>query len=302
MSEQNNEQAPVQENKVEQAPKGRTKKKRKKLKMFLFFISIAFIFWWFNNYTLATKNYVIFSDKINTDFRIAVLSDLHASKYGISNDKILNTIEKSNPDIVFILGDMYSRRSDDSLIQIPINLTKMIVQSGYTVYFIPGDHDTSREYINAISESGAHVMDYKNEITEVKGNTIEIFGIDNVYFSSSFNLKNAFDRDDSLFSILMAHIPNYQCYSDFGADLTLCGDTHGGIIQLPFSLGPAYYAETDEWFPEISGKRSDIFDKGIFPYNGGSMFITSGIGSYPIAARINNRPEIAVIDIKANQK
>ena len=95
----------------------------------------------------------------------------------------------------------------------------------------------------------------------------------------------------------MAHIPNYDSYAAFGADLTICGDTHGGIIQLPFGRGPAYYSETGEWFPEIFGSRSDIYDKGMFDYDGGTMFITSGLGAYPLAARFNNRPEIAFIDI-----
>lgn len=296
MNEQKNNEATTQTPApVEQK---RPKKKKRGRKFMLFIIIVLFI-WWFNNFTLKTSNFIIYSDKVSSDFRIAVISDLHASEYGISNKTILKSVEKAKPDIVFMLGDMYSRDGEWEQMKIPIDLTEMIVTSGYPVYFVPGEHDTAQKFIDGMSSAGAHVMDYKSEIINVNGNNVEILGIDNVYFSSTFNLNNAFTLTDGCYSILMAHIPMYEQYSSFGANLTICGDTHGGIIQLPFSLGPAYYSETNEWFPELSGYRSDVFDKGLFPYTGGNMFITSGIGAHPIAARLNNRPEIAVIDIKS---
>lgn len=276
------------------------KKKKSKAKRFLMFIAILFIIWWFNNYTLKTAKFTVNSDKITNSVRIAVMSDLHATEHGISNENILRKIENSDPDLVFMLGDMYSRDSEWEDIEIPIDLVSMITGKGYPVYFVPGEHDTSRTYIDEMAAAGAHVMDYKSEIINVNGNNIEILGIDNVYFSPTFDLNNAFTLTPGCFSILMAHIPNYESYAAFGADLTICGDTHGGIIQLPFGRGPAYYSETSEWFPEISGYREDIYDKGMFPYSGGAMFITSGIGAYPLPARLNNRPEIAVIDIEAS--
>lgn len=273
-------------------------KKKNRIRRILILLMLVGMFWWFSNYTLKTPKFVICSEKISQPFRIAVLSDLHASESGISNEAILRKINKINPDIVFMLGDMYSCNSSWDLMQIPIELSQMICDSGYLVYFVPGEHDTSQLYIDKIAETGAHVMDYRSEIISVNGNNVEILGIDNVMYSPTFDLNNAFTLTEGCFSILMAHIPNYEKFAQFGADLTLCGDTHGGIIQLPFDKGPAYYAETGQWLPEISGNRSDIFDKGMFPYTGGNMFITSGIGAYPVPARINNRPEIAVIDIE----
>lgn len=282
--------------------KSAQKKKKGRLKRFFIFIAIVFIVWWFNNYTLKTVKFTIYSDKISSAVRIAVLSDLHATEYGISNEKILSKVVKSEPDLVFILGDMYTTGSEWDDIQIAIDLVSMLVEEELPVYFVPGEHDTSRKYIDAVAETGAHVMDYKGEIISVNGNNIQILGIDNVYFSPTFDLNNAFSLAPDCYSILMAHLPNYEKYSEFGADLSICGDTHGGIIQLPFNMGPAYYSKTGEWFPEISGYRSDVFDKGMFPYNGGNMFITSGIGASPVPARFNNRPEIAVIDIKPSKE
>lgn len=293
---------PEEEKQASAPDESKSKSKGKTAKRLLIFVAIAVLVWWFSNFTLKTENFTVYSDKITSSVRIAVISDLHATEYGISNETILKKIEKAEPDLVFMLGDMYSRGSEWEIMEIPIKLVEVVTEKGYPVYFVPGEHDTSQLYIDSMSNAGANVMDYKSEIINVNGNNIEILGIDNVYFSPTFDLNNAFTLTSGCYSILMAHIPNYDAYASFGADLTLCGDTHGGIIQLPFGKGPTYYSETGEWFPEFSGARPDVFDKGIFPYSGGAMFITSGIGNSPAPVRLNNRPEIAVIDIKPSQQ
>ncbi|MBQ7046940.1 MAG: hypothetical protein IJN85_04275, partial [Oscillospiraceae bacterium] len=74
-------------------------------------------------------------------------------------------------------------------------------------------------------------------------------------------------------------------------------DTHGGIIQLPL-LGPAYFDDTV--LPEILS-NNEVYDKGMYKYKGGQMFITSGVGNAikgryaPV--RFWNRPEIAIITL-----
>ncbi|MDE5772290.1 MAG: metallophosphoesterase [Ruminococcus sp.] len=275
----------------------RVSKARLRFRRFVVFVVILFLVWWFNNYTLKITRVDLVSDKITNPVRITVISDCHSTKYGISNSTILHKVERTDPDIVLILGDMYTRNSPWDIIEIPIELTQSIVDAGYSVYFITGDHDTDEEYIEAMAETGAKVMNYNSEKVNVNGNNIQIFGIDNVYYSPTFDLKNAFTLDNDCYSILMAHIPNYEKFADFGADLTVCADTHGGMIQLPFGLGAAIDSSTMEWFPEIRG-NSTVYDKGLFDYSNGTMFITSGIGVSPVPVRFNNRPEIAVIDIQ----
>ena len=297
MSEQEKNAAPQPSGDSTNKSETPTKKKHRFRKLMIFVLTVLF-FWWFNNFTLRITKYTIVSDKINGDgVRIALLSDQHAAKFGITNETILKKLNRTAPDIVFMLGDMYSRNSTRELTEIPVELVSMVTEAGYPVYFVSGEHDTSQDYIQRMRDAGAHVMDYQSEIININGNNLEIFGIDNVYYSDTFDLNTAFTKTPGCFSILMAHIPNYDKFSDFAADLTVCGDTHGGIIQLPFGKGPAYYSETRQWFPEISESRSDVYDKGIFPYNNGAMLITSGIGAYPVPARLNNRPEIAVVDI-----
>ena len=70
------------------------------------------------------------------------------------------------------------------------------------------------------------------------------------------------------------------------------------MIQLPFDLGPVYDASRNHWFPQITSPDETVYDKGIFEYSGGNMFITSGIGASPAPIRFNNRPEVVIMDIE----
>ncbi|MDE6775813.1 MAG: metallophosphoesterase, partial [Ruminococcus sp.] len=258
------------------------------------FLIFVFIVWWFNNYTLKTVETSTVTSKVSAPVCLAVLSDLHAHKYSISNSTIMKRIEEISPDAVIVLGDMYSRRSPQSEINIALELMTDIAKK-YETYFVSGDHDTSEDYFIALRNNGVHVMNYKEEYTEINGNRIQIMGIDNVYYSPTFNLNNEFKINQECFSMLLAHIPNYQEFAAFGADLTLCADTHGGMVRLPF-IGTLFDAINEEFFPTLR-KNAVVFDKGWFEYNGGTMFITSGIGDSPIPLRFGNRPEIVRIDI-----
>lgn len=259
-------------------------------------LTVLFLIWYYNNYTLKINYTSILSDKISSDIRIALISDMHATKYGIQSSSIRNKVNKTDPDIVFVLGDMYTRKSPWDLIEIPVSLMKSLVDDGYPVYFVAGDHDRSEKYFTELEKVGVHVMNYKEETVNIKGNSLKIMGIDNAYYTSTFDLTNEFSLDENCYNILLAHIPNYEKFAKFGADLTLCADTHGGVIQIPFGIGSAYDALTDNWLPKFTYKGT-VYDKGWFNYNGGAMFITSGIGAHPIPARFNNRPEIVSIDI-----
>lgn len=259
-------------------------------------IAVIFLIWWYNNYTLKINDTSISSAKVSSDIRIAVISDLHANGLGISNSNIISKVNKINPDIVFVLGDMYTRKSSWDLIEIPINLMKSLVDDGYPVYFSAGDHDRSEKYFTELEKVGVHVMNYREEVVNIKGNSLKIMGIDNAYYTSTFDVSNEFELDENSYNILMAHIPNYSKFAKFGADLTLCADTHGGIIQLPFGMGAVYDALTEKWFPKFTSNEK-LYDKGWFGYDGGAMFITSGIGAHPVPARFNNRPEVVSIDI-----
>lgn len=282
------------ETKQSEAPKKDTKKKKSNKWLW---IVILFIIWWFNNYTLAVNNVSMESSKVSSKMRFAVIGDLHATKHGIKNKTIFEAVDKEKPDAVFFLGDMYTSESDSELMKIPVELAEKFTSAGYHVYAVTGEHDTDREYISELEAVGADVLEYESEYIDVNGNSVHLMGIDNVYYSPTFDLRNEFSNDADCFNLLLAHIPNYEKFAAFGADLTICADTHGDMVQLPF-LGTLYHTETKTWLPKLSDKELEIYDKGFFDYNGGKMFITSGIGVYPVPVRFYNRPEVVILDVE----
>ncbi|MCQ2491179.1 MAG: metallophosphoesterase [Ruminococcus sp.] len=274
-------------------------KKKFRLRWWHIFLIIAAIvgIWWFNNYTIRTNKNAFVTEKVSSRFRIAVISDLHINKDGIDSKRILDKINAADPDMVFVLGDMYTTGSTQELIDLAADAVTAITDEGYSTYFVSGEHDTDSSYIEKLEAGGVNVMNYKSDTITVKGNKIQLIGIDNAYYSPTFDLHNEFTVDKSCFSILLAHIPNYAKFSEFGADLTLCADTHGALFQLPFDLGPLVDPnKTDQLFPQLTSDEP-VFDKGWFQYPGGAMFITSGLGDSPYPVRFNNRPEVVVLDI-----
>ncbi len=273
-------------------------KKKSCLGRILVFVAALFIVWWANNYLLFITDTEITSDKVSNEIKLAVISDQHASTgfFDISNEAVMKKINKINPDVVCVLGDMHSTDASDEEKNISLNLMKDILAEGYQLYFVLGEHDDrTNEYVSKMEANGINVLDQKSETIKIKDTEVTFYGISNAYFSEYFDLRNEFDLNPDTYTVLFAHIPMFEDYELFGADLTLCGDTHGGIIQVPF-LGPAYFE--GEVLPEVLGDDSPVYDKGLFKNDRGYLFITSGIGNSPVAARFNNFPEVAEITIK----
>lgn len=275
-----------------------SKGKKKSLIRFKIIIVVIIMLFVFNNYTLKVNRQDIVSSKVNNNIKIALISDYHAFYLGVPNIVIYDALKKENPDLVFFLGDMYSNGSKEYLVDKAIDFMITIHDMGYPSYFVRGEHDNDQEYFKSLEDGGINVLHYELDSIVIKDTKINLYGIDNVYFSETFDLHNEFDPPNpDEFSILLAHIPMYDYYQNFGTDLTVSGDTHGGLVQIPF-LGCLYYE--GEFFPELKRNPLEVRDKGLFDYDGGDLFITSGIGNYPLPVRFNNRPEIAILNLKPN--
>ncbi len=270
--------------------KNKRKKKKNGSFRWLVFSFVVFCLWLFSTFTLKTTEVEIKSEKINDEITIVQITDLHGSDFGMNNSFILKKIEKAEPDFVVVTGDMYTRGSDEGK-NTAQKLLKKLGKS-YDVYFTNGEHDNEEDFIAELKKNNINVLDYKSEDITIGETDIRLYGITNVYYSPTFDLKNEFILDDSRYNILLAHISNKEAFASFGMDLCICGDTHGGQVRLPF-IGGLY--GTNGWLPELSDKNA--FVKGLYKYENTDFFISSGLGNYPIPLRFLNRPEIAVIKL-----
>lgn len=269
-------------------------KNKKKIIIPLLVASLLVPTWYFNNFSIKLTEQTVFSDKVQNDIKIAVISDLHGEKLGKGNSRIIDKIAEQMPDLIFVLGDMYTKNHYDQIdtaVEITDKLSKLA-----DVYVVTGDHDTDIEYSEKlVNIKNVHLMNYEKTDLNINDTDMTIYGIDNVYFSPSFDLHNEFDEPNpQRLNILLAHIPETEHFENFGVDLIFSGDTHGGMIRLPL-IGPLYY--NGYVLPRLT-YPDRMTDKGLFSFEDKQIFVTSGIGNYPIALRFLNRPEVCIITLK----
>ncbi len=272
----------------------RRERKRHGCRNFLFFCLLCAGVWFYGTFTLTTTDVTVRSDQISSPVTIVQLSDLHGYSFGEDNKYLIERIKEANPDFIVATGDMFTAGDADGqdvAVELLGRLAKM-----YPVYSVNGEHDNDDRYEKRLTEAGVDVLEYEWRNITVGSTVLRLYGITNVYYSPTFDLTNEFDLDQGYFNILAAHIANFQPFAEFGMDLSLCGDTHGGQVRLPVA-GCVYNGS--EWFPEIEGEGDVIYQKGLYEKNGAKLFVSSGLGSYPIPLRFWNRPEVAVIHLEA---
>ena len=255
---------------------------------------------------IRTVEYTIPLRGIGSPVRIAVISDLHGREFGRENARLIEKIRAQKPDAIFLDGDMIDRSADSADVQELLRLIKRLHEIA-PVYFAPGNHEleymqTDTSLLTQVTEAGAVIVNDSYVDVTIAGQPLRIggtmghafyFGRSEEEFSSSpeYRFLKAFE-DTNVPKICLAHMPDTfifnGAYSMWTVDLVLSGHTHGGLIRLPFIGG--LYAPMQGWFPE--------YDRGYFRLGEHmQMVITSGLAGHGVIPRINNPPEIVVIDL-----
>ena len=95
------------------------------------------------------------------------------------------------------------------------------------------------------------------------------------------------------FTILVAHTPAYiKEYSEWGADLIICGHYHGGFVRIPF-LGGVISPQL-KLFPKYSGGKYNV--------NNTDVIVSRGLGSHTLPFRIFNTPELIVVKFNKEER
>lgn len=242
-------------------------------------------------------------------FKILQLSDLHSRIFNKNNQTFLDSINKVNPDIIFMTGDMMNAKHDDGMVC--INIIKALNKK-YPIYFILGNHEQHvkaktksiySNYITELNKLGVRILD-NSKISIIKGtDRINIFGLTldlsfywgtpvkenkHYFFNVGYIEKKLGVCKKEEVNILLVHNPKYfEEYCRWGADLIFSGHVHGGIIRLPYFGG--LLSPDRSFFPK--------YDSGIYENNGNKMIVSRGLGNSHINFRLNNKPEIVVVTL-----
>ncbi|MCC3395118.1 glycosyltransferase [Clostridiales bacterium AHG0011] len=245
--------------------------------------------------TLELSFYHVKSGKVREGFRIIQLSDLHLKEFGENNQELVERVKILEPDIIAITGDMNMEQNDDY--HVVLDLCRQLVEIT-DVYYVMGNHELvdyahRRTRIREdIEKTGVHMLFNHAEMIQVNTNDIYIGGLINEpYNYVEYGGKRFMDEyvRSEAFKLLLVHYPEYFMgeLEDMPVDLALCGHAHGGIVRIPYLGG--VYATDQGFFPPLSEGQHEINDSVVI--------ISRGLGQSHPFPRINNKPEIVVVDV-----
>lgn len=246
--------------------------------------------------------------RIQKHCRVVVLADLHNKKYGKDNALLVEAIRATEPDMVFVAGDILTAKPGAKL-DTALQLMEKLA-ADYPIYYGNGNHehrlklypkvygDMAGQYEEALRNLGIRLL--VNEHIALREYGFVLYGLemDRFYYRRFWvrpmpvsyleGVLGKADRD--AYSILLAHNPDYfPKYAEWGADLVLAGHVHGGIVRIPFG-GRGVLSPNVRLFPK--------YDGGIFEENGSTMLVSRGLGTHTIPFRLFNPGELLVLDFK----
>ncbi len=265
-----------------------------------------------NNFIVT--RYEVHSDKLKKDAVFCLLSDLHENSFGEGNCRLIKAIDDISPDVILIAGDMLTASQE-----LGLNRYKEIADfvaelcSRYPVYAANGNHENKmdilegfkqiayRGYEKKITDAGCVVL--RNQGTYLEDLNMEIHGLElgHEFFRKIIKYKMPEGYIEQFFGVpcadrfqlLIAHNPIFfDRYKEWGADLTVSGHVHGGIIRLPILGGVISPALT--LFPK--------YDGGLYEIGESKMILSKGLSTHSIRVRFNNPGEICVINLIADKK
>lgn len=252
---------------------------------------------------LKTVKYSFESTKIETPIKVALLTDLHGSWYGKEQRELITAIDREEPDVVLLGGDIF----DDHVSYRESEETIAILSQKYKCYYVTGNHEFWSEDVgniwNIIRSYGVTILSGETDVIdmiEIKGQLINICGVDDPYGGAYSDRILPIEkqlqqieeqRNKDCYSILLSHRPEYyELYSKYKHDLVLSGHAHGGQWRLPGILN-GLYAPNQGLFPKYAG--------GLYEYEGGTLVVSRGLDRWGIKfPRIFNRPELVILEIK----
>lgn len=279
-----------------------------------------------SNKTFSENIYNVGNIKANEKVRIIQISDLHLSTYGKENSELINRVEKLKPDIIIYTGDCIEPTEDS--VKATVKMCSVLAEVAPS-YYIYGNNEVdfvygfplTRDYLDnkfgfdddnrhpekllemsdkfeeQLEKAGVTVLKNEKQTVSVGTTTVDVYGSltsnpSSFWPYSAETFGDFLYSDSSHLKVFAIHEPFVfeELESEFWGDLMLCGHTHGGVVRVPL-LGPLYTREGG-LFPE----RKDCYVSGRYSFSGKHLIVSPGLDNNNMF-RINNKPELTIIDI-----
>jgi len=253
---------------------------------------------------LQVTRYTLASKKVTAPVRLALLTDLHSSEYGIGQAKLVEAIDAAKPDALLFVGDI----CDDEQPHENTETLLKAVASRYPCYYVTGNHEYWGCEIAKILEMfrryGVRVLEGEAEPLEIRGQKLIIAGVsdpDAEYyvpeaptFKAQLSKAGRAAEDASsgadTFTILLSHRPErISDYYAYPLDLVLSGHAHGGQWRLP-GVRNGLFAPNQGFFPK--------YTSGVYDFGRTKMIVSRGLAKESTRIpRLFNRPELVIVEL-----
>ena len=226
--------------------------------------------------------------------RLLQLTDIHLSPFLSEQDlaRVIHTANEIHPHLTVVTGDLISTRGDplDACLRL---LSTLKSDAGTLACMGNHEHFSGAERYAAGqgAELGIRFLRSQNVTLRFGGALLNVAGVD--YQSISSAHKGYLRGAERLIvpgarNVLLSHSPDvFPTAAAQGYDLTISGHTHGGQVNIEiFSRGinPARF-----FTPFVYG----LYRKG-----GAAVYVSRGIGTIGIPARVGAPPEISVLRLR----
>lgn len=254
------------------------------------------------NHALQCNPLTVEDEKLPASFdglRIAHISDLHNTRFGKDQQKLIGLLAKAKPDLIVVTGDLIDKRRPG--MRNVLDFAAQAVRIA-PVYYVPGNHEAaSAEYPELkrrLAELGVIRLDDKAVRLERGEEVLTLMGVadprmcvsnENAAIARCMQKKlSAVTEGAQGYQILLAHRPETLAqYAQAGIDLVFCGHAHGGQFRLPWG---GVVAPNQGFFPKITA--------GIHREGGTRMVVSRGLGNSWIPIRLFNRPEVLLVTLR----
>lgn len=257
---------------------------------FLVFLDTFFVEPNLVQFNTKRLNVLCWNNDLN-GFKVALVSDIHLGTRFVDINKlnkIVDNINKINPDIVVICGDLDALAIVDknySITEVANSLKN--IKSKYGVFAIMGNHDyLMSDVIDAVyQKSNIKLLKDDDSFINVDGKKIRIVGLEDLWFRCSDPMTVIGENNENIPTIVLAHNPDYFPHVPQNTTITLSGHTHGGEICLPF-IGSL----------TVPSKYGNRYRSGHIVENNKHLFVSRGVGTLSFG-RFMSPPEVNILEL-----
>jgi uncharacterized protein len=226
-------------------------------------------------------------------FRILHLSDIHLSAFLSERElaRVIDACRQLHPQLVAVTGDLISTIGDplEGCIR---QLARLRSDAGTFACMGNHEHVAGCEALAADlgARAGVRFLRSQNQALRFGDGTLNLAGVDYQRLEKrGLYLKGA-ERlvDPAAFNLLLSHNPDvFPVAARQGYNLMLAGHTHGGQVTVEIfeqTLNPARF-----FTPYVHG---------LYRSQDAAAYVTRGIGTIGLPARIGAPPEISLLRLR----